>query len=81
MNTNILILIPNYWGKAATIKAAWDRIRQEAGSRTVAEAKREGKWVIWACHPDSYCEDVNGGIVSPKDSPPTRIDWGKAVDA
>jgi hypothetical protein len=35
----VVILVPHYWGKGETIKAAWKRITQESGT-TMRELKR-----------------------------------------
>ncbi len=78
MNLSILIIVPNYWGKGKTADAAWRKIR-EAGGLTQSRYRKSGEWVQYAVHPKSYCEDVHGHIVHPKEHPPQRIDAGYGV--
>ncbi len=62
----ILITMPNYWGKGATVAAAKAALREAGGV--------PGEyWRVHSVHPDTYVDGCMGGISHPTDEPPVML--------
>lgn len=71
----VLIIVPNYWGKGATISEAWQQVKK-ASYKNLRELKR-GKWVMYSGHDTEAVKlSVNdfGSICHDKDFPITEIE-------
>lgn len=62
----ILITMPHYWGKGATVAQAKKALRDAGGV--------PGKyWRVHSVHPDTYVDDIMGGINHPTGEPPVML--------
>ena len=67
----LMIIIPNYWGKGATIAEAKKALEAQYGKITGRDKPKQ--WRVRSVHPDSYVSDM-GGITYPShDHPPLVI--------
>lgn len=71
----IMIMVPNYWGKADTVSEAWSNVKKECG-KSLRDLKR-GKWriyVVWDTEDVKTHIDDMGGICYPSGHHYTMID-------
>jgi hypothetical protein len=76
--TKVLIMVPHYWGKAGTIREAWQQVKLESGAN-LRDLKR-GPWVIYAITDTDTVKarvDEMGLLCYHEDYPPTVIDAGR----
>jgi len=75
METKVLILVPNYWGKGDTIREAWSQVKK-ASYKNLRDLKR-GRYKIFSVtdtdEVKSRVDDL-GGITYPKGYAPKLID-------
>ncbi len=62
----VLLIAQNIWGKGATVAAAYANLRKQGH-------KARDKALAYHVHPDAYCEDIHGDIVSPTDNKPVLV--------
>jgi hypothetical protein len=63
----LLITVPNYWGKGASIEEAKAALKGQYGNLTGREAPYA--WHVYSVHKDSYVSGL-GGLVFPNGHPP-----------
>lgn len=56
------VLIPNYWGKGATLDEAIARVKSQ---RSIGE-----HWRVFSAHPTTYCDEIMGSLIYPRGHDP-----------
>jgi hypothetical protein len=74
VETKVLIVVPNYWGKGDTIAEAWKQLKK-ASYKNLRELKTRYKMFVVIDTDDvkSHVSDM-GGVVTPKGFPPHLIE-------
>lgn len=72
---SVLIMVPNYWGKADTLAGAWKNVCSES-CKTKTELRR-GKYAVYIvgdCGDAKSHIDGYGSFLTPAHVPPVKIE-------
>lgn len=56
---HIMIIVKGVWGRGPTFAQAERGLRANGGGNY-----RTQEHIVYSCHPESFCHEVTGGIVS-----------------
>ena len=74
MQTKILIVVPNYWGKGETINEAWDSVKRFSCDTLRTLKKTYKMYVVTDTDDVKSCVNGMGGLVYPEGYEPKLID-------